>query len=369
MKKTLLLLSLLFSLTVFAVNAQNKPNEKQILTEEASSLLKQGKFSEAIEKAEKVVKIAEKEKSSDNNSYINAVANLARINQGCYLILTKESKNPNLEPRLRAAAAKKRFECAEAAYQNFNRVLTLNNRAESIQNADVKTDLAMLAYKMGSREKIDESEKLFLDSIALNEKLRGKESEETLYVVLKTGDFYFEMSNYEKALPFYERFVQTTEKKHGVNHPALTEALRPLAKIFYTTFQDEQVAETLKKIETITKKPETSETVSLHFGLRSKDSVAFMGKIIPEYRDDLASFNVLYKVSSVNPAVRPKLTSVPVKVVVDETGKITEAVAETDNKKLKARAEQEISKWTVRPFSYGGTTRKLRGQLTYIERD
>jgi len=80
--------------------------------------------------------------------------------------------------------------------------------------------------------------------------------------------------------------------------------------------------------------------INLH--LRSKDSVAYSAPIIMQ-----------------------KMKVVPVKVEVDETGKIIKAAAETDNDKLGVEAETVVSKWMVRPFSYNGTTRKMRGILIY----
>ena len=63
----------------------------------------------------------------------------------------------------------------------------------------------------------------------------------------------------------------------------------------------------------------------------------------------------------------PRMIMVPVKVEIDENGKVIKAVAETNDAGLRAKAEAEVSKWTVRPFSYNGTTRKMRGILSYRE--
>jgi hypothetical protein len=61
----------------------------------------------------------------------------------------------------------------------------------------------------------------------------------------------------------------------------------------------------------------------------------------------------------------PKLINIPVKIEVDETGKIIKAVAQSNSDKLAAEAEAVISKWTVSPVTYNGMTRKMRGILTY----
>lgn len=61
----------------------------------------------------------------------------------------------------------------------------------------------------------------------------------------------------------------------------------------------------------------------------------------------------------------PGLISVPVNVEIDETGKIIKATADTTDGKLRTEAETTVSKWTVRPFSYNGQARKMRGVLIY----
>ena len=61
----------------------------------------------------------------------------------------------------------------------------------------------------------------------------------------------------------------------------------------------------------------------------------------------------------------PRNIVVPVEIEIDEAGKVTNAVAKTDNDKLGVEAESVVSKWAVRPFSYNGTARKMRGILIY----
>ena len=63
----------------------------------------------------------------------------------------------------------------------------------------------------------------------------------------------------------------------------------------------------------------------------------------------------------------PRASNVVVRVTVDETGKIVEAVADTKDGELGEKAVREVSKWTVRPFAYNGSARKIRGHLSYTE--
>lgn len=368
-------ITFLFSSAIYSQTpaASNKNKE---LTERADALFQQGKLDDAIQAAEKVVASEKDSKSADTASYANALVNLARMKRDYFLLLRKKFQDKQILPREGEAASEKMLKMAKETDEDFHQALQLNEqggRGETAQTADIKSDLAWLVYNhIGSRQSVDDSEKLFLESIALNEKVRGRDADETLFVVLKTGDFYYEMSNYEKALPFYERYIQTNEKNHGKDFPNLINALRPLAKILFTTSQEQEAADVVKRIEAITGKKEEMPKADLNFHLRSKDSVAVNTKATLDFREDMKLFKAKLKaenrtLNGNNISMMPKIAVIPVSVVVDENGKIIETVAapRENDKDLKEKAEQEVSKWTVRPFSYNGTPRKLRGVLYY----
>ncbi|MGI8555630.1 MAG: tetratricopeptide repeat protein [Pyrinomonadaceae bacterium] len=376
MHKRILIGLLSLSLFLGAVQAQDKPDERKILTDKAETLFQQGKLDEAIETADKVVDLEKNIKSADTVSYTNALINSARMKRDYFLLLRKKFQNREISPRASEAASDKMLKMAKEADADFHLGLQLNEqggRGETAQTADIKSDLAWLLYNyIGSRQSIDDAEKLFLESLALNEKTRGNDADETLFVALKTGDFYYELSNYEKALPFYERYIQTNEKNYGKNFPNLINALRPLANILFAAFQEQEAADVLKRIETITGKKEEMPKAGLNFHLRSKESVAVNTKVILDFRKDMELFRAKLKaenrtLNGNNVSMMPKMAVIPVSVVVDENGKIIEAVANPreNDKDLKEKAEQEVSKWNVRPFSYNGTPRKLRGVLYY----
>lgn len=335
-------------------------NERKILTEKAYVLFQQGKLDEAIKIAEKVVKLEKTSNQTDTSSYVNALINLARMKRDAFLLLRNKLVSGKTPPSEREAARKKMSENAKAAEDSFREALQLNepgSRTQTALTADVKSDLAWLVYNYiptdgkpsvaNTRARIDEAEKLFIEAVTLNEQIRGTEADETLFVVLGAGNFYLNYHNFEKALPYYERYIQTNEKTHGKNYPNLVNALRPYAKILFATFQDQESAAAVKRIEEIIGQKEDLPKDDLSFHLRSKDSVAFSVQKSMTIGKD---FERIF-----------------VKVVVNENGKVVEVVAETKDKKLREKAEQEISKWTVRPFSYNNVTRKMRGYLYYLE--
>lgn len=347
---------------------------KEDLTEKAYDFYQQGKFEKAVESAEKVVKLEKSSQSKDSVSYVNALVNLARIKQVFLIDLQNKVGDKNVNAREKIEVIKKVSQIAGETEKHLREILQINEsdgRVQTAQTADVKSELASLVQKYNpaavpsvgsSRGRIDEAEKLLAESLLINEQTGGKEADKTLAIVLQSGDFYLRYANFEKALPFYERHIETTEKKHGVNSLELAEALRAYSSIMFATFQDKKAADALEKLERITQKKE-AEPEFKYLSLRSKDAVAFSVGV----SESSGGRRNLIAASGTNSASRSKIIRVPVKVVVDENGKVIEATADSKDEKLRARAEREIAKWSVRPFSYQGAAQKMRGYLTYLE--
>lgn len=337
---------------------------KKDLTEKSALLYQQGDFEKAVEAAEKVVKLEKNEKSKETNSYTNALLNLARINQGYILALQNKADASDLSDSKKTDLSRKTSEIVADTETLLRQILKLNEdggRDQTTQNADAKRELAALVQNynpakptvMSARARIDEAENLLAESLTTYEQVKGKDDEKTLAVVLQNGDFYYRYANFEKALPFYERYIQTAENARGTSYPDLAETLRRYEAILFTTFQDSKADEALNKIEKITGKKEQANPVNLSLNLRSGDAVAFGARTMQASRGNVRPFS--------------GATVISVKVVVEENGKIVEAIADSKDKDLRARAEKEISKWRVRPFTYQGNTYRMRGYLTYFE--
>ncbi len=386
MNKTLLISFLalfLFADGVCAQSATTMADEKKILTAKAFELYQKGKLDDAIAAAEKVVALEKSSNQTSANSY--ALVNLARMKRQRFLALQNKSRDAAASEKndLRSKAFAD-IKDSEDLLREAERLNEANGRGQTAQTADIKSDLAWTAMNYtpvasneapsiaGTRARIDDAEKFFTEALALNEQTRGRDADETLAVVLAMGNFYLKYDNYDKAFPFYERFVETAERTHGKNYPDLAKALRPYAKILLATFQDAEAAVAVKKIEEITGKKEDAPKADLSLHLRSKDSVAFNAPNFIRSNEEMRKLRERLKaegrtISRSDIDAMPKLERITVRVTVDETGKILEAVAETNDSKRREKAEREISKWTVRPFSHNGAARKLRGYLFYTE--
>jgi hypothetical protein len=108
--------------------------------------------------------------------------------------------------------------------------------------------------------------------------------------------------------------------------------------------------------------------IDLH--LRSKESVAYLAPVAMKINQQTADFRNKLKAEGGtlnvgNLSSVPKLTSIPVNIETDETGKIVKAVAQTFDGKYKAEAEATVSKWTISPITYNGKPTRMRGVLIY----
>lgn len=375
------------SLLIGGICAQDAApaNEKKALTAKAFALFQKGKIDDAIEAAGKVVEIERNSNQNGSASHVSAVVNLARMKRENFLVLQNKLENDRTTSdksgdREKMLASIKE---SEALFREALRLNESNGRGQTAQTADIKSDLAWTATNytpvtgsVGSiantRARIDEAEKFFVESLVLNEQTRGRDAAETLFVVLGMGNFYLKYDNLDKAFAFYERYVETAEATPGKNYPDLANALRPYAKILHATFQDAEAAEAIKTIEQITGKKEDAPKADLSLHLRSKDSVAFNAPNFAAANNERRQIRERVqaegrRLNRNDIEAMQNLRRVYVKVTIDETGKIVEAVADTNKKKVREKAEQEVSKWTVRPFSHNGTTRKMRGYLFYTE--
>lgn len=389
MNKTLSASLLAVSLLVGGIYAQDSTpaNEKKVLTAKAFALFQKGKIDDAIEAAGKVVEIEKNSNQTDTASYASALVNLARMKRENFLVLQNKLKDDRTAAEKNEIRKKSlvNIKESEELFREALRLNESNGRAMSAQTADIKSDLAWTAMNYtpvaggspsvaNSRARIDDAEKFFAESLALNERIRGRDADETLFVVLGMGNFYLKYDNFDKAFSFYERYIQTAEKTPGKNYPDLVNALRPFAKILIATFQDSEAADAVKRIEEITGKKEDAPKEDLSLHLRSKDSVAFNAPNFIASNEEMKKLRERLKIEG-RTMNRNDLESIArlkrvfVKVTVDENGKIIEAAADTKNTKLREKAEREISQWTVRPFTYNGTPRKMRGYLFYTERD
>jgi tetratricopeptide (TPR) repeat protein len=250
--------------------------------QQISVLYGQAKFDDAISLAEKLLKIEQKTGSTENVS--TAVLNLAILRKERFQFNRRKIGSPQIpviEKIVLGEKAEKDADEAEKVFREFLEMKRGDTKAELLQTATAQNELAGIiinnldlpdnvkapqARTSLARKRIDEAESFFARALDTREKLLGANDEATLAAVLNFADFYRQYVNFEKALPFYERFLAAKDKvKNSTN---LVSALRSYASILITTDQEGKAREIVKQIESVSGKIEPLPAADVNLSLR-----------------------------------------------------------------------------------------------------
>ena len=114
-------------------------------------------------------------------------------------------------------------------------------KPQSLEVARAANQLANSCFHQG---KYEESESLFLKSLALREKLAGSNDPEVAESLIGLGLLYASRHQFEKAIVAHKRALAIDEMQLGLNHPILATDLRNLAND-YRGFGNSAESETL----------------------------------------------------------------------------------------------------------------------------
>jgi tetratricopeptide (TPR) repeat protein len=359
--KKLSIVIIIYLTLVFNLLAQDKQQtETEKLSQEMATLFQQGKIENAIDVAEKIVKL-EKKTSKTSFAYANSIVNLGVL-QTEKLRRWKNSQIPIPTNAKEAVVIKKLIDEVNESAKNtadlFHEALEIyenNSENENSQVATIKSQLAWVSDNFflvkpnsiqESRSRIDEAELLYTEAVGLQEKILGKNNELTLKTYIDFADFYLKYVNFEKALPFYETYRTEVEGKFGKESKLLLKCLRPMAKILAMNERQTELAEIIQQINKLSGNI-TETPTAFELSLRSKDSLTQKSR----------AFGL----------ERPKY--IKVNILIDENGKVVEAVAQTKEVSDKKEAETEVSRWNFRPFIYNNEVRKMRGIVYFLVKD
>jgi CHAT domain-containing protein/Flp pilus assembly protein TadD len=90
-------------------------------------------------------------------------------------------------------------------------------------------NLAILYREQGNYQK---AEPLFVRSLAIREKVLGKEHPDVAESLNQLGKLYYAEGNYQKAEPLFVRSLAIFEKVHGKEHPDVATSLNNLATLY-----------------------------------------------------------------------------------------------------------------------------------------
>lgn len=410
-----ILFCLLF--TSFAL-PQDKSGEIQSLNQQISTLYQQGKLDEAIPLAEQIVRIQREQKSSNPQNLITSLENLAQIKLTRFKQALTELAAPDINPNTIKGLTEKIQKEGKEIENIFRESLSLaenNGKILPEQIIGIKNNLAWLIYnyfppdvnlpvgfdkqskdkfdslnKSRFYKRINEAELLYTEAVKNSENAFGAENEITLLSIYNLAEFQLAMGNFERAIPQYEKCIATVEKKYGKNNQNLLLPFESYLKALIATGQEEPAFEALSRIVQITRKsaqfPKTMLNISLRadkaFVTVNSPSVERLAQENKEKAEMLSRNTILrsgatQEIANVitmsnstfgkqyyDESTSTRLIRIPVKVVVDESGKVIEAEGLTKDEDYKIAAEKTVKEWKFEPFTVNGKASKLSG---YVE--
>lgn len=247
----------------------------RLMNQEVLSLYQAGKYSSALEKAIRVLAIAEKAFGPKNLSIGPSLNNLAELHRatGAYekalplamraLAMAEESLGPE-HPSTGAILGN--LAGLYQAMGQYDKALPLSIRALEIAGkafgsahpsaASSMTNLAELYRAMGSFEK---ALPLSVRALAIVEQARGAEDPSNGTFLNNLAGIYQSMGKNELALPLYVRALAIVEKRLGPEHPATGTSLNNLAELYQAMGEYDKAMPLSIRALTISESAEGSE--------------------------------------------------------------------------------------------------------------
>ena len=249
-------------LSLIGVNAEAIAQEDSIeeaaaLNQEVGDLYVQGRYEDAIPRAERALAIREKALGPKHPGTARLLNNLAGLYRatGAYaqaeplyqwaLAITEKVLGPehpqtalvlnNLAGLYRAMGA---YAQTESLYQRALAVFENVLGSEHPRTAAALTNLAALYHDTGAYAK---AEPLYQRALAITEKALGPEHPHTAAARNNLARLYHDTGAYAKAEPLYQRALAITEKALGPEHPHTAAAFNNLA-IFRWAMNDAAAA-------------------------------------------------------------------------------------------------------------------------------
>lgn len=294
--------------------------EVEKLNTEVIRLFNAGKYDEAIPLAKRVLQIREKALAPGDEQINAALVNLAEL-----------------------YASKQKYGDAAVYYQ---RVLS-NYEKASVPNtqalAKVLDRLAVLNYRQSD---FDRTEKFYQRALAIREQTQGPEHLNVASSFYNLAEFYRLRGNYKKAEQYYSQLLEMKEK--------LPQGVGPRYADVYNRYacalrKDGKSAEA--------KKVEASDAGTKHRDdlVKLVDAGIVNGKALslpkPAYPSEAKSVFLS--------------GTVEVKVIIDETGKVTFACAISGHPLLQPASEQAAMGARFSPTLVEGVPVKVTGIVTY----
>jgi len=415
--KPVFVLALICSIFSISTFSQADANRIQELHQQMSALFQKGDLDGAIPLAEQIVKMQRQANPVRPQSLVTSLENLGQVKLARF-----KRENAEVNGRNSDVADTNTFDKmqkdAKDAEAIFREVIGL---AQGITKGSHPTDqligsknsLAWLLYAylppdqtldVGfdksshdrfdsvNREKfykrIDEAETLYFDAVKDAEASLDPNSDVALASRFNLAEFELSRGNFEVAIPQYEKCISVVEKKYGKRSLNLLPPLRSYLSALIATDQDDQAFEVLSQIVRVTGRSAQMPNALLNISLRSEKAFVTSNSPAVEQRAR-ANKNTAELAGKANvvlsggglPGVQGastfgktyyensfsiKLIKVPVRVLVDENGKVVEAEGLSNDQENNAEAEKVVRGWAFHPFKLGPQAFKLKGYVNCL---
>lgn len=409
MKKTLqvTVLSLFLSFLAFA-QGNLQSNEFGDLSNQISPAITIKEINNVVSKAEDMYKNKNKQFSADAENLAKTAYDFAILRKRIF-----DALNEKFPISLFSFSVKERMEFLKLRSVNAEKLEDLLKRSIKIYEQELKIENVTLAIakfelakfkgshiRLSSKssdwktltEELNEIQNLYLEAFALLEKLLSKNDEIVLTVAYHLADSYVQNANFEKALPYYEKFITGISEKYGQKSEALLPILRSCAAIWQMLDRKDLVEKLSRQILEITGRKEDISEKLLYLSPRAKSFKykgidRTTGRIVNSMPIgirqggtdfEVADFDTVNSIRGRPEAQSPrfkyiipgeskiKLSKViRVFIIVDIDGKVIEANAKADDLKLKEKIEKEVKRWEFRPFVYEGKEMIMKGVIYY----
>lgn len=331
----ILIAAILIFISLATVQAQGSTEtlspdlqEANKLSGEVVKLFGQKKYEEALPLAQKVVRIREKELGKNHLSVAQAWRNLGYIQQ--------------------------RREKIDDAADAFDKAFDIYEANQPLSGNDEKVFtelLEIVATYQANEGNYEKAEKKLQRSLELSEKIYGKYALEVSNPLLKLAQIYQLKLEYENALPLFLRALDIKYAKLGKSDDD-TRFVFSNAQCALTKLDQKE------KIEELTKKyypPTPTNKFQIGYVPRTINSGIVNGKALslpkPPYPAEARS--------------KRAKGAVEVKVIIDETGKVIFACAQSGEKELYRASEYAAYNSKFAPTTLEGDPVRVTGIIVY----
>ena len=264
--------------------------------------------------------------------------------------------------------------------------LNLREAALPANDARIISAVNNLAFIFMAKESYGEAKTSFARSLALSEKKFGVDSPRLADIIAQLAIAHHKQSDNGKATELIQRAADIREKAHGLNHPRTIETLYTLADLHQLQRKYGKAEQTLLRVINAKEQSQGAKREGLDaargrylallmLDRREKEAEAVLAKMEAESSDPLqpAVGGVLNgkAILLAQPAYPAEAKAsraqgtVPVRVLVDELGRVVKATAESGPQALRSAAVDAARRCRFTPTLLSGRPVKVTGIVNY----